>query len=138
VVWLWVLVAVLALAFFGRDALASWMSRSAPRAGAPRRTPAAESRPAMSAAWLLVECARLGSTGASWNDVAAALNPDNDSQVESVLGRLRAAHDGAVPAILNAIEDGCRAALADNGDASAYDALSLAARNNQWRSTARW
>ena len=135
-VWLCVLIAALALAFFGRDALRSLMPRSSARAKA--RTHAIESLPGMSAAWMLAECARLAGIGAAWPDIATALNPDGDSQVEALLGRLRAAHDGAPPSILKAIEDGCRAALADNGAASGFDALSMATRNSQWTSTAKW
>ena len=135
--WLCVLIVGLVLAFFGRDALRSVVPRSSPRAKPRPRTPAADSRPPTTAAWLLAECARLAARGAAWNDIATTLNPDADSEVESLLGRLRAAHDGATPAILKAIEDGCRAALADNAEASGFDALSVAARNNQWRSSAK-
>jgi hypothetical protein len=137
VLWLCVLIVALALAFFGRDALRSLLPRSSPRGNARPRRPAVESRPAMTAAWLLAECARLAASGAAWNEIATALNPDNDSEVESLLGRLRAAHDGATWAILKAIEDGCRASLTDNEEASGFDALSVAARNNQWRSSAK-
>ena len=70
--------------------------------------------------------------------IVAALNPAADSEVESMLGRLRAAHSGALPAILKAIEEGCRATLADNAEASGFDALSLATRNSQWTSSAKW
>jgi hypothetical protein len=135
--WLCVLLVGLVLAFFGRDALRSRVPRSSPRGKARPGASAAESRPAVTAAWLLAECARLGAGGAAWNVVATALNPDDDSEVESLLGRLRAAHDGVTPAILKAIEDGCRAALADNAEASGFDALSVAVRNNQWRSSAK-
>jgi hypothetical protein len=135
VIWLWVLMACLALAFFGRDALRSLASGSSARARA--RPSAGESLPGMSAAWLLAECGRLTGTAAPWNEIAAALNPQDDSEVEALLGRLRAAHDGALPAILKAIEDGCRAALEDNPEAGAFDALSAAARNNQWSSSAK-
>ena len=134
--WLWILIAGLALAFFGRDALRSLMPRSSTRAGA--RPAAIESLPGLSAAWLLAESGRLAGAGASWPEIAAALNPDADSQIEAMLGRLRAAHSGVPPAILKAIEDGCRAALADNAEASGFDALSVAARNSQWTSTAKW
>ena len=136
--WLCVLMAGLALAYFGRDTLRSLVPRSTPRPRAKARAAAVDSRPAMSAAWLLAECARLAAGGASWSDIAAALNPDDDAQVEALLARLRAAHDGAMPAILAAIEAGCRAALADNVDASGFDALSVATRSNQWTSTAKW
>ena len=135
-VWLLVLMAGLALAFFGRDALRSLMPRSSARAKA--RAHAIASLPGVSAAWMLAECARLAGAGATWPDIAVALNPDGDSQVEALLGRLRAAHDGAPPSILKAIEDGCRSALADNADASGFDALSVATRNNQWTSSAKW
>ena len=135
-VWLLVLMAGLALAFFGRDALRSLLARSSTRAKA--RPPGGESLPGMSAAWLLAECGRLAGSGAPWNEIATALNPDADSHVEGLLGRLRAAHSGETAAILKAIEDGCRSALADNGDASGFDALSAATRDNQWTSTAKW
>ena len=134
--WLCVLVAALALAFFGRDALRSVLPRSSPRARA--RAPAAESLPGMSAAWLLAECGRLAGAGAAWPEIATALNPDSDAQIDALLGRLRAAHSGTAPAILQAIEDGCRAALVDNAEASGFDALSAAARSSQWTSTAKW
>jgi hypothetical protein len=136
VVWLLVLMAALALAFFGRDALGSLARRPSARANA--RAPAIESLAGMSAAWMLAECARLAGSGAGWPEISPALNPHADPEVEAMLGRLRAAHDGAPPAILKAIEDGCRAALADNGDASGVDALSAAARNSQWTSSAKW
>ncbi len=135
-VWLCVLIAALALAFFGRDALRSLVRRSPTRARA--RPFAHESLPGMSAAWLLAECGRLAGANAAWNEIAAALNPDADAHVEGLLGRLRAAHDGEPLAILKAIEDGCRATLADNGAASAFDALSAATRNSQWTSSAKW
>ena len=128
--------AVLALAYFGRDALRFLVPRPSTRAKA--RAPAVESLPGMSAAWMLAECARLAGSGAAWPEIATALNPDADPEVDAMLGRLRAAHDGAPPAILTAIEDGCRTALADNGDASGFDALSAATRSNQWTSTAKW
>jgi hypothetical protein len=137
VLWLCVLIVALALAFFGRDTLRSLVPRSSTRGASKPRMPTAESRPAMTAAWLLAECDRLAASRASWNEIATALNPEADSEVEALLGRLRAAHDGATPAILHAIGDGCRAALADNGDASGFDALSVAARNNQWSSSAK-
>jgi hypothetical protein len=130
------LIAALALAFFGRDALRTLVPRSSTRARA--RPPAHESLPGMSAAWLLAECGRLAGTSASWNEIAAILNPDADAHVEGLLGRLRAAHSGETAAILKAIEDGCRTALADNGDASGFDALSAATRNSQWTSSAKW
>lgn len=135
-VWLCVVMAALALVFFGRDALRSLVPRTARRAKA--RPAAVESLPGVSAAWMLAECGRLAATGAPWPEIAAALNPAADSEVESMLGRLRAAHSGALPAILKAIEDGCRAALADNAEAGGFDALSLATRNNQWTSSAKW
>ena len=135
-VWLYVLIAALALAFFGRDALRSLLRRSSTRARA--RPPAHESLPGMSAAWLLAECGRLAGIDAAWNEIAAALNPAADSHVEGLLGRLRAAHSGETAAILKAIEDGCRTTLADNGEASGFDALSAAARNSQWTSSAKW
>lgn len=135
-VWLCVLLAVLALAFFGRDALRSLVPGSPARASA--RAPAPESLPGLSAAWLLAECGRLAVADASWSEIATALNPDADSHIEALLGRLRAAHSGATPAILKAIEDGCHAALADNAEASAFDALTVATRHSQWTSTAKW
>lgn len=135
-VWLLVLMAGLALAFFGRDALRSFVPRPSTRARAG--ADAVESLSGMSAAWMLAECARLAGRGATWPEIAKALNPDADPEVDAMLGRLRAAHDGAPPSILKAIEDGCRAALADNADASGFDALSVATRNNQWTSSARW
>ena len=135
-VWLCVLIAALALVFFGRDALRFLVPRPSARARA--RASASESLPGMSAAWMLGECARLAGSGATWPEIATALNPHADPEVDAMLGRLRAAHDGVPPAILKAIEDGCRAALADNGDASGFDALSAATRNSQWTSTAKW
>jgi hypothetical protein len=136
VVWLCVLLVGLAFAFFGRDALRSRLQRAPARARA--RPPEIESAPGMSAAWLLAECGRLGGTGASWTELATALNPDADSQIEALLGRLRAAHSGVPLAILKAIEDGCRTALAENAEASGFDALSVATRNSRWTSSARW
>ena len=135
-VWLCVLIGLLALAFFGRDALRSLMPRSTARPRA--RAAAIESLPGLSAAWLLAECGRLAASGAAWPEIAKALNPDTDSHIEAMLGRLRAAHSGVPAAILKAIEDGCRAALVDNAEASGFDALSVATRNSQWTSTAKW
>ncbi len=66
------------------------------------------------------------------------MNPGADAEVEALLGRIRAASMGEPPAILKAIEDGCGAALHDNDEASAFDALSVAARNSSWTSTAKW
>ena len=136
-IWLLASMAVLALVFFfGRDALRALSPRPGARASA--RPVAVDSLPAASAAWLLAECGRLAAAVVAWPEMAAALNPAADAEVESLLGRLRAAHGGAQPAILDAIEAGCRAALADNAEASAFDALSLAARNSQWTSSAKW
>ena len=135
-IWLIVLVAALALAFFRRDALRSLVATRAARGTRARAAP--DSLPGLSAAWLLAECGRLASAGASWVQVSAALNPDADGAVDALLGRVRAAHMGEPPAILKAIEDACRAALDDNDAASAFDALSLAARRSQWTSSARW
>jgi hypothetical protein len=136
VIWLFVLMACLALAFFGRDGLRSLFAARPARA-TPRRT-VQDSLPGLSAAWLLAECARLAATGAAWADVSAALNPDADVEVDGLLGRVRAANMGEPPAILNAIADACREALKDNDAASAFDALSVAARKSQWTSSAKW
>ena len=135
-VWLFVVLGGLALAFFGRDAWRSLSTGWSTRTRA--RPPAPESRPGMTAQWLLAECGRLASAGATWNEITVAVNPDHDSHVEALLGRIRAANMGAVPAILKAIEAGCRAALDDNDAASGFDALSVAARNSQWTSSAKW
>ena len=130
------MIVALALAFFGRDALRSLVPRTTRRPRA--RAVAADSLPGLSAAWLLAECGRLAGARAAWPEIAATLNPSADAEIDALLGRLRAAASGTVPAILKAIEDGCRAALADNPDASAFDALSVATRNNQWTSSAKW
>ena len=135
-VWLFVVMGCLALAFFGRDSLRSLSTGWSTRAKA--RPPVPESQPGMTAEWLLVECGRLASAGATWIEIVAAVNPDADSHVEALLGRIRAANMGAVPAILKAIEAGCHAALDDNDAASGFDALSVAARNSQWTSSAKW
>lgn len=134
-VWLCVLIAVLALAFFGRDSLRSLAMRSTPRARAPR--PAADSLPGLSAHALLDDCERLARGGATWSDIATALNPEGDSHVDGLLGRIRAANMGEPLPILKAIEAGCRAALAENDAATAFDALSVAARNSLWTSSAK-
>ncbi len=131
-----VLIVALALALFGRDALRSLVPRTTRRARA--RPAAADSLPGLSAAWLLAECGRLARSGAAWPEIAATLNPAADAEIDALLGRLRAAASGVVPAVLKAIEDGCRGALGDNPDASAFDALSVATRNNQWTSSAKW
>jgi hypothetical protein len=136
VLWFWLLIAALVLAFLGRDALRSVFTAGPGRATPGRAVP--DSLPGLSAAWLLAECGRLAADGASWAQVSAALNPDADAAVDSLLGRIRAAKMGEPPAILKAIEDACRAALRDNDAASAFDALSLAARNSQWTSSAKW
>jgi hypothetical protein len=135
VIWLWILIAALALAFFGRDALRSLITARPPRATRARAVQ--DSLPGLSSAWLLAECGRLAGAGASWPQVSAALNPDADAEVGALLGRIRAASMGEAPAILKAIEDACRAALHDNEAASAFDALSLAARKSQWTSSAK-
>ena len=135
VVWLCVLIAALALAFFGRDALQSLRRRRAPR---PRsRSSAQDSSPGLSAQWLLVECGRLASTGAAWSEIAAAMNPAGDAHVDTLLGRVRAAHMGETLPMLRAIEAACHAALDENDAASAFDALSVAARNSSWTSSAK-
>ena len=134
--WFCVVIVLLALAFFGRDALRSFFA-SQPRSAAPKRV-AADSLPGLSAQWLLAECGRLASAGAGWPEISAAVNPGADAEVEALLGRIRAASMGEPPAILKAIEDGCGAALHDNDEASAFDALSVAARNSSWTSTAKW
>ena len=134
-VWLFVLIVAAALAFFGRDALRSFFAPPPRRAAA--RQVAADSLPGLSAQWLLAECGRLATAEAAWPAIAAALNPDADSEVESLLGRLRAAGMGESATILKAIEAGCREALKDNADASSFDALSAAARKSGWTSTAK-
>ena len=135
-IWLYVLMACLALAFFGRDALRTFFRPSPTRAKARSRE--LDSRPGMSAPWLLAECARLASAGAAWSEISAAVNPGDDSHVDALLGRIRAANMGEPLPILKAIEAGCREALADNDAASAFDAFSVAARNSQWTSVAKW
>ena len=134
-VWLCLSIVLLVLVFLGRDALRAFFS-TPPRQAAARRV-AADSLPGLSAQWLLAECGRLAGAGAAWPAIAAALNPGADPEVEALLGRLRAAHMGEPPAILKAIEDGCRDALKDNDDANAFDALSVAARRSSWTSSAK-
>ena len=135
-VWLCVLIVAAALAFYGRDALRSFFAPP-PRRAATRQV-AADSVPGLSAQWLLAECGRLATAEAAWPEIAATLNPGADSEVESLLSRLRAAGMGEPPAILKSIEDGCGEALKDNADASAFDALSVAVRKSGWTSTAKW
>ena len=65
--WLCVLIGLLALAFFGRDALRALLSRSSTRTRT--RAAAIESLPGLSAAWLLAECGRLVSAGAAWPEI---------------------------------------------------------------------
>jgi hypothetical protein len=131
--------AVLALAFFGRVALRARVGRLSGGSGAgAAAAPAGVDSAGMSAAALLAECGRLAGRAAAWSEVAVALNPDADPAVASLLGRLRAARDGATPAVLDDVTSGCRAALADNVDASGFDALSTATRRSRWRSSARW
>jgi hypothetical protein len=136
VVWLCVLIAAFALAFFGRDGLRSLAFGMRKRARA--RPAAADSLPGMSAEWLLAECGRLAQVGAAWPEISAAVNPQHDAEVEALLGRVRAAAMGEPLAILKAVEAACHAALDENEAASAFDALSLAARNSQWTSSAKW
>jgi hypothetical protein len=136
VVWIGVLVACAVLWLFGHDA---W--RGLPRQrwrGKTRTRRRPESAPAISARWLLAECPRLASTGATWPGIVAAVNPTHDSEVDALLGRLRAAHDGVIADVLRSIEDGCRLALAQNAEAGGFDALTEAARKNPWTSEARW
>ena len=135
-IWLCILLACLALAFFGRDHLRTFFRPSPTRARARSRE--LDSLPGMSAPWLLAECARLAAAGAAWPEISAAVNPDDDAHVDALLGRIRAANMGEALPILKAIEAGCRDALADNDAANAFDALSVAARNSQWTSSAKW
>jgi hypothetical protein len=129
VIWIVALAALAAFVFFLRDGLHAAVRPRKPR----RATP-----PAPSAQWLLAECPRLAGSGASWVEIGAALNTAHDVEVHALLARLRAAHDGAAPAALRAIEAGCREALAQNDEASAFDALTEAVRSSPWTSEARW
>ena len=134
-IWIFALVACVAFIFFGRDAL-----RESTRHGFLPATPKAPrpEAPALTARWLLDECARLANAGVSWNEIADVVNPGRDAEVAALLARLRAAHDGVVPDILRAIESGSRAALSQNGEAGAFDALTQAVRDSPWTSEARF
>jgi hypothetical protein len=135
VIWIMAATAGRAAAFFARDTLrAAW--RRATRGG---RRPAA-SRPgaeALSAQALLARCAPLARAEAPWSEIVAVVNPDADVQVDALLVRLRAVHRGVLAETLRAIEDGCRLALAENAEASAFDALSEASRRSPLATTAR-
>lgn len=126
----------LALSFFGRDWLRSLLVPRTRRAKA--RPAAADSLPGLSAQWLLEECGRLAQAGAAWSEIASTLDPHGDSHVEALLGRIRAANMGETLPILKAIATACHAALDENEAASAFDALSIAARNSPWTSSAKW
>jgi hypothetical protein len=129
VIWIVALAALAAFIFFLRHGLHAGVRTREPRRAAP---------PALSARWLLAECPRLAGIGATWVEIGAAVNPAHDAEVDALLARLRAAHDGAVAEALQAIEAGCRDALAQNGEASAFDALTEAVRSSPWTSEARW
>ena len=76
-----------------------------------------------SARWLAAECARLSDGGAAWPEIGNELNPQHDRQVGELIQRVRASHMSAPLQALSVIEAACRAALANNGDASGVDAL---------------
>jgi len=135
VIWIFAALAGLAAAFFARDTLrAGW--RRATRSE-PRRAARARTTEALSAQALLADCARLARAEAPWDEIVAAMNPDADAHVDALLARLRAVHMGVLADTLRAIEDGCRLALAENAQASAFDALSEAGRRSRLATTAR-
>jgi hypothetical protein len=84
-------------------------------------------RPA-SARWLFFEARRLAFAGASWDEVLADLNPRRDGAVLGVLMRLRAVWPERPLPALEVVAGACKAALKANDEATAFDALSLAAR----------
>lgn len=67
--------------------------------------------------------ARLSDGGAAWPEIGKELNPQHDRQVGELIQRVRASHMSAPLQALSVIEAACRAALANNGDASGVDAL---------------
>jgi hypothetical protein len=131
VIWIFGAVVCLALAFVARDSLRSAFRGSTARAARP------ETPDAISARELLAECARLVRADASWPEIGAVVNSDADSHVDALLARIRAVHMGVAPDTLRAIEEGCRIALAENAEASGFDALSEASRRSQLATSAK-
>ena len=128
-IWILAVIAGLALAFFARDRMRKQLRRAF--GGTSARAVRPETPAAISAQGLLAECARLAEAGASWIEIGLAVNPDDDSHVHARLNRIHAANHGVPADTLRAIEQGCRSALAENPEASGFDALSEAARKSQ-------
>jgi hypothetical protein len=135
VIWILGAIACLALAFIARDGLRNLVRRAF--GGSTTLASRAETAAAISAQHLLADCARLSRAGASWAEIGASMNPDNDSHVAALLNRIHAVHMGVTADTLGAIEQGCRIALAENAAASGFDALSEASRRSQLVSSAK-
>jgi hypothetical protein len=135
VTWIFGALACLALAFFAR----AWLRDLLRRAFGGPSAPAAHAgtQAAISAQELLAACARLAAADAAWPEIGATLNPDTDAHVDALLARLRAVHMGVAADTLRAIERGCHIALAENPEASGFDALSEASRRSQLATSAK-
>ena len=134
-IWIFGAMACLVLVFFARKSLGRLIRRAT--GGTAARGAHAGTQAAISAQELLAECARLARADASWAEIGAAINPDTDAHVDALLQRIRAVHMGVAADTLRAIEQGCRIALAENAEASGFDALSEASRRSQLATTAK-
>jgi len=81
------------------------------------------------ARWLGAECGRLASANASWAQVLASINPEQDLEIGTLLARIRATHNRDPQAALMEIEDGCRLAVEQNQAASVIDGLAVTVRD---------
>jgi len=80
----------------------------------------------------------LASANASWTEVLASVNPEQDVEIDTLLARIRASYVPEPRAGLMAIEDGCRLAIEQNDMASAFDGLTVTVRNLRALPVVRW
>jgi len=126
IVWV---AAVAAILFFAARFVPHGTSRRGLADGRPVPT---------SARWLSAECSRLASANASWTEVLASVNPEQDVEIDTLLARIRASYVPEPRAGLMAIEDGCRLAIEQNDMASAFDGLTVTVRNLRALPVVRW
>ena len=91
-----------------------------------------------SARWLGAECRRLASADASWAEVSASVNPEQDVEIGTLPARICASHSREPRAGLMAIEEGCSLAIEQNDTASMIDGPTVTVRDLPALSVVRW
>jgi len=127
----WVVVAAAILFLAARFVRQTVPRRGSGDAGTRRPVPT-------SGRWLAAECSRLASANASWVEVLASVNPEQDVEIGALLARIRASHTREARTGLMAIEAGCRLATEQNDMASAFDGLTVTVRDLPALPVVRW